>query len=110
MILLLLLLIVGLLFVTRVKLRVFDDHAELHLARPSIDAVNLVSPFKLKDADMNFCRKCKNSDLVLIEVVAIVIVFNILHLANVCNGPPFLNKARALLKPSLVTYNIGILD
>ena len=107
---LLLLLIVGLLFVTRVKLRVFDDHAELHLARPSIDAVNLVSPFKLKDADMNFCRKCKNSDLILIEVVAIVIVFNILHLADVCNGPPFLNEVRGLFKSILITHNIGILD
>ena len=58
--------------------------------------------------DMNFCIKCKNADLILIEVVAIVIVFNILHLADVCNGPPFLNEARAQLKPSLITYNIGI--
>ena len=48
------------------------------------------------------------ADLILVKVVAIVIVFNILHLADVCNGPPFLNKARALLKPSLVMYNIGI--
>ena len=51
---------------------------------------------------MNFCCKCKNADLILIEVVAVVIVFNILHLADVCDGPPFLNEARALLNRALI--------
>ena len=52
----------------------------------------------------------ENTNLILVEVVAIVIVFNILHLADVCNGPPFLNEAREQLKPSLITHNNGIKD